>query len=197
MSKYLGIICLFICIINNTYSQKLVSKDSTSLSDNTYLNHSPKTAAILSAACPGLGQVYNKNYLKVPIIYAGFAGLGYGFSYYQKNYKEFKSVYDAYRMPYLEKGETPPTNVQLTVFGTSGYYPENVREGRDYYRRYRDLTLIGIGTWYVLNVLEAYVYAHLYNFDTSDDLSIRCIPYITPSLYSSSLSSGVTLYFRF
>lgn len=192
------VVCIIACFTGNCYTQQLRAIDTLpkSVEQPQVKEHSPKTAAILSAACPGLGQVYNKNYFKVPIIYAGFAGLGYGFMYYQKNYTEFKNVYDDYRMPYLQKGETPPANVQLTVFGESGYYPENVREGRDYYRRYRDLTIIGMGTWYMLSILEAYVYAHLYNFDTSDNLSLRCMPYITPSA-NSSQSAGLVLRVQF
>ena len=166
-----------IFIIYTSFAQKNTTVDTTLL--NT---HSPKTATILSASLPGLGQIYNKNYWKVPVIYAGFAGLGYGFVSTQKNYKEFKKVYNDFRDPFLQAGKTPPTDTLLSVFGQTGYYPENVRAGRDYYRRYRDLCVIGMGTWYVLNILEAYVYANLYDFDTSDDLSFRIQPYIYPSV---------------
>ncbi len=145
-------------------------------------SHSPKRATIMSAACPGLGQIYNKSAWKVPVIYLGFAALGYGANFYHNQYIEFRDVYYDYRNPYLLKKETPPTNVTLTVFGKTGYYPANVKEGRDYYRRNRDLCIIGIGAWYVLNILEAYVDANMFNFDTSNDLSLR----IQPTLYESS-----------
>ncbi|HOS84964.1 MAG TPA: DUF5683 domain-containing protein [Bacteroidales bacterium] len=197
MIRFIAIVCVCLGMGTIAFSQQIRTIDSVSSHTSiTTHEHSPKTAALLSTACPGLGQIYNKNYVKLPIVYAGFAALGYGYTYYQKNYKEFKSVYDAYRLPYLEKGETPPANVQLTVFGESGYYPENVREGRDYYRRYRDLTLIGMGTWYVLSILEAYVYAHLYSFDTSDNLSISCVPMYSPTR-NTLLSPSVSLKLSF
>lgn len=193
MVRLFATVCLLACVsFANAQSLQTIDSVSTPKKSITLEQHSPKTAAILSAACPGLGQLYNRNYFKVPVVYAGFVGLGYGFTYYQKNYKEFKTVYDDYRMPYIEKGETPPTNVQLTVFGETGYYPDNVKQGRDYYRRYRDLTLIGMGTWYVLTILEAYVYAHLYSFDTSDNLSVSFTTLYTPTR-TISYTPGISL----
>ena len=109
--------------------------------------HSPKTAAILSAVLPGAGQIYNGSWWKVPIVYAGFAGIGYGLYFYQDYYKSFKTAYNDYRNPYLEQGLTPPADTVLTVRGETGYSPVNVQQGRDFYRKYRDLCIIGLGIW--------------------------------------------------
>ena len=144
--------------------------------DTIEKKHSPKTAAILSAVIPGSGQIYNGSWWKTPIVYAGFAGIGYGLYFYQDYYKSFKTAYNNYRNPYLEQGLTPPADTVLTVRGEEGYSPVNVQQGRDFYRKYRDLCIIGIGAWYLLNILDAYTEAHLFEFDVSDDLTINWEP---------------------
>ena len=141
-----------------------------------------KKAALLSTFIPGAGQIYNGSWWKTPIVYAGFAGLGYGLYFYQDYYHSFKTTYDNYRNPYLEQGLNPPVDTILTVRGETGYSPVNVQQGRDFYRKYRDLCIIGVGVWYLINILDAYVEAHLFEFDVSDDLSIHWQPafYYTP-----------------
>lgn len=162
---------------------------------NVEKGHSPKKAAILSTIIPGTGQIYNGSWWKMPIVYAGFAGLGYGLYFYQDYYHSYKTTYDNYRNPYLEQGLNPPADTILTVRGETGYSPVNVQQGRDFYRKYRDLCIIGVGVWYLVNILDAYVEAHLFEFDVSDDLSIRWQPafYYTPvgCATPSPLPSGV------
>ena len=156
--------------------------------------HSPKTAAILSAVLPGAGQIYNGSWWKVPVVYAGFAGIGYGLYFYQDYYKSFKTAYNDYRNPYLEQGLNPPADTVLTVRGESGYSPVNVQQGRDFYRKYRDLCIIGLGLWYLANILDAYTEAHLFEFDVSDDLSIQWQPtfyYRQTSMATAALPSGI------
>ena len=162
--------------------------------------HSPKTAAILSAVLPGAGQIYNGSWWKVPIVYAGFAGIGYGLYFYQDYYKSFKTAYNDYRNPYLEQGLTPPADTVLTVRGETGYSPVNVQQGRDFYRKYRDLCIIGLGVWYLANILDAYTEAHLFEFDVSDDLSIQWQPtfyYRQTSMATAALPSGIRISFDF
>lgn len=169
--------------------------------DTIEKKHSPKTAAILSAVIPGSGQIYNGSWWKTPIVYAGFAGIGYGLYFYQDYYKSFKTAYNNYRNPYLEQGLTPPVDTVLTVRGEEGYSPVNVQQGRDFYRKYRDLCIIGIGAWYLLNILDAYTEAHLFEFDVSDDLTINWEPlfYYKPiaCVAPSPLPSGIRMVVRF
>ena len=149
--------------------------------------HSPTRATIYSAVLPGLGQAYNRNYWKIPIIYAGFGGIGYGFYFYQYRYNAFRTVYNANR-------DNPPSGT-LTVLGNE-YTFENVRAARDFYRRYRDMCIIGASAWYLLNILEAYVYANLFDFDVSDDLSFRISPALMPTAHAR-LSPGLNISFSF
>jgi len=160
-------------------------KDTTAFKD-----HSPKKAIYYSAAFPGLGQIYNKKYWKTPIIYGGFIGLGILINFNNKNYQLFKkdfitvsntdsTISKSYKGPY--------TSTQLIVL-------------KDFYRRNRDLSIIGVVILYAANIIDAYVDAELKAFDVSDDLSLRVKPYYTPNLFQSKdifkSSAGLTLTLR-
>ncbi|MBP5582712.1 MAG: hypothetical protein J6X43_02005 [Bacteroidales bacterium] len=197
----------FICFLGlRTFAQEdtdtliALQEVTKETADSIEKKHSPKTAAILSTILPGAGQIYNNSWWKVPIVYAGFAGIGYGLYFYQDYYKSFKTAYNNYRNPYLEQGLNPPADTILTVRGETGYSPVNVQQGRDFYRKYRDLCIIGLGVWYLANILDAYTEAHLFEFDVSDDLSIQWQPtfyYRQTSLASATLPSGLKFTLEF
>ncbi|MCQ2607062.1 MAG: DUF5683 domain-containing protein [Bacteroidales bacterium] len=187
---------------NKTTNDALVTIDGlqTETKDSVEKKHSPKTAAILSTILPGAGQIYNGSWWKAPILYAGFAGIGYGLYFYQDYYKSFKTAYNNYRNPYLEQGLTPPSDTVLTVRGEAGYSPINVQQGRDFYRKYRDLCIFGIGALYILNILDSYVEAHLFEFDVSDDLSIQWQPTINYTALcreNKSMPAGIRFSMQF
>ncbi len=146
--------------------------------------HSPRKATIWAAVLPGAGQIYNHKYWKVPILYAGFAGLGYAVSFNQGEYKRFGDYYK------LAVDGDPNTNPDFVAS------PEYLRGRRNYYKRYRDLSFIGIAGLYALQILDANVDAHLMQFDLSDDLSLNWSPAMLPS-YSSWQPSYPGLSFRF
>lgn len=145
--------------------------------------HSPKKAAIYSAVLPGLGQAYNKKYWKIPIIYAGFGGLAYGFAWNEKYYKKY---HVALKIRY--DGDTSTHDAYENRFSDN-----DLVTLKNYYRRYRDLCVIGMAALYTLNVLDAVVDAHLYYFDVSDNLSMRISPAIYPTRYGVAGSIGLTL----
>lgn len=134
--------------------------------------HSPKRAVRLSAILPGAGQVYNDKIWKVPIIYAGFATLGYSIHFSHKNFKEFNT-------PLVNRLNGDSSDVYLDV-----YTNDNLRQLKNFYQRNRDLSIIGTVVLYTLNIVDAYVDAHLYEFDVSDDLSLRIEPQVTPSFFA-------------
>lgn len=136
----------------------------------------------MSACLPGLGQVYNKKYWKVPVIYAGFGGLLYGFTWNQNNYNEYHSAL-VYRY------DDDPN----TIDSLSRYTDGDLVTLKNYYQRYRDLCVIGMAALYTLQVLDATVDAHLKTFDVSDDLSLQ----ISPSLYPSKNGMVGMIGFRF
>lgn len=158
----LGISIFLLTITNNTQAQYV---KGYYIPDSTYLsNHSPHKATFYSALVPGLGQIYNKKYWKVPIIYAGFTGLAYYAGYNNYVYKRFRDSYNA-----KVKGDTENDEFEN--------YPEEVVLKRmDEWQRYRDLCIIGIGILYVAQILDANVDAHLFDYDISEDLSIVVDP---------------------
>lgn len=158
--------------------------------DSTFLNaHSPNKATFYSAVLPGLGQIYNQKYWKVPIIYAGFGGL-----IYYANYTNF--VYNKYKDGY---------NIQLRIdngeLGLEPAFPnqsaDNLKKNKDQWRRWRDLNIIGIGIFYVAQILDADVDAHLFDYDMSEDLSMRFEPVLIPNeMYNYNTGSSNTLGLR-
>jgi hypothetical protein len=129
--------------------------------------HSISKAAIFSAVLPGLGQAYNKKYWKIPIIYAGFGAITYFIITNNNEYVKFKEAYI-----YVANGDTVPINNPYV----DKYNQQQLKEAMDYYRRNRDLSYILGGLWYTLNILEAYVDAHFFDYDISEDLSMSISP---------------------
>jgi hypothetical protein len=127
----------------------------------------PRKASILSAILPGAGQVYNRKSWKVPIIYAGIGGFGYYF-YFNNGY------YNDYRRALIESDKGPGF---ATVDGRS-YSTENLLILKNEYKRQRDLGVVGILAFYLLNIVDANVDAHLRTFDVSDDLSLNIRPWL-------------------
>jgi hypothetical protein len=137
------------------------------VSDTTKTSHSPKKAAILSAVLPGAGQIYNKKYWKLPIVYGGMATAIYLAIDYRKEY--FR-----YREGYRSLIDNDPNTV--SEFENQPVTPEGVRDVRDTYKNWMEMSFIAAGLVYVLNIVDASVDAHLMEFDVSDNLSIKAQP---------------------
>jgi len=140
-------------------SDRIEQKDSIFLA-----KHSPKKATIYSAVLPGLGQIYNHKYWKVPIVYAGFGGLIYGIVYNDNKYDYYKEQYKYMLDNNLTEWK------DLTIQQAEVY--------KDYHKRYRDLFYIGTAGFYVLQILDATVDAHLINYDISEDIALIIDPAI-------------------
>lgn len=125
----------------------------------------PKRAGMLSAILPGLGQLYNHDYWKIPIIYAGIGVSAYYFSYNLSNYNTYRKAYIDY------------PNDQ---FGGK-YDQTQLQQIRDDFERYLDFTVLLASIGYVIQVLDAVAAAHLKNFDISRDLSLRMQPVAAPN----------------
>ncbi len=133
--------------------------------------HSPKKAAYMSLILPGLGQVYNKKYWKVPLFYAGFGGLTYLIINNHKSYIEFRDAYIA------RIDDTPGNEDILPQYTT-----ENIRVLKNLYWKDRDFYIILTVGLYAVQILDAVVDAHFYSYDISDDLSLRVGPSIEPTM---------------
>lgn len=129
--------------------------------------HSPTRAAVFSAILPGLGQGYNKKYWKIPIVYAGFGVITYFIATNTKEYRNYKEAYT-----YVASGDSSAIDNELV-----GRYDEDqLLSGKNYYRRNMEFSYILGGLWYILNIIDATVDAHFFDYDISEDLSIRVDP---------------------
>lgn len=144
---------------------------------------SPQRAVILSAVLPGLGQAYNGSYWKIPILYAAGAGLYY---LYNQNRTGFEDSRRA-----LEEGKI--SGLTTSELGA-------LESARDYYAKWSNYCLIGIGIVYMANIVEAMTDAYFKQYDISDDLSLRIAPAIVPGYLVSSgfnLNYGISVNFQF
>jgi len=147
--------------------------------------HSPKKAAIMSACLPGLGQCYNKKYWKLAVIYPIMGGVIYSFSWNQKYYKYYRN---ALRARY---DDDPATVDPLAL-----YPDDRIVTMKNYYQRYRDLSVIGFAAIYVLQIIDATVDAHLFYFDVGPDLSMMWSPRLTPGINGPDYGIGLQMSFR-
>ncbi len=164
-----------------TTSSVVVINDTTKLPmvlESKEFKPNPTKAVIYSAIFPGLGQIYNRKYWKLPIVYGGFLGFSYAISWNGRYYTDYSAGYkdimdddpetDSWKN-FLPYGQDPAT--------VDKEWLTNVMKRRkDFYRRYRDLSIIGAVAMYALSMLDAYVDAQLFDFDISSDLSLRIEP---------------------
>ena len=134
--------------------------------------HSPKKATIMSACLPGLGQIYNHKWWKVPIIYAGIGGLGY---MSLNNHYEYISCLNAYKYKSDPEGYTGPLT-QHEKDLAERYGKEQLQTYKESYRHDFELYTIILAAWYGLNIIDACVDGHLYSYDINDDLSFSIDP---------------------
>jgi TM2 domain-containing membrane protein YozV len=146
----------------------------------------PRKATIYSAVCPGLGQIYNGKIWKAGIIYAGFAGIGAGFVY---NQKEYKSYQEAVNLRFDTLDNTIDNKYPNLNDATVKYL-------RDYHRRNRDICILAFVGLYALNIIDANVDAHLQEFKINKDLSLAWQPNFTLTP-NQGLRSGIHLKLTF
>ncbi len=148
--------------------------------------HSPKIAIALSAVLPGAGQVYNRKAWKIPIIYTCIGG-GVALSCY------FGHEMKSYEKEYIHRanGETALLDPELAEYGD-----ESLISMKKSYTRYMEISIAATGIFYVLNIIDAAVDAHLYYFDISDDLTFHIRPYAQPSFLVAPAHAGVSFSLR-
>lgn len=137
--------------------------------ENDLFFPSPARAAMLSATMPGLGQVYNRKYWKVPIIYAGFGTLLYFVDFNTTNYNKWRKAW-------LARIDGNPN----TIDGFPLHSTDVLERAMNFYRRNLEITYILAAALYLLNILDASVDAHLMNFDVGETLSFGLKPAMMP-----------------
>lgn len=164
-NKLVLLLCIFSISESTLYSQDTskIELQKPAPTFKSYQYHSPHKAALLSAVLPGAGQIYNKKYWKVPIVWAGIGFFVYQWMNENSKYQHAKEVY-------LQLLDTNVT-VKPTLNGTSNI--EIVQSTKNIYRSQRDLYLIIGLVFYSFNIVDAAVDAHFFKFDVSDDLSMK------------------------
>ena len=147
----------------------------------------PLKSVWLGIIVPGLGQIYNRSYWKLPIVYGGFMGCGYAIGYNNEKYEAYKQAYrdiltDAGHLstdPNRSYNAIMPEGYTIERLGGESGYTNILRDRQNSYRRYRDISIVVAIAVYALSVIDAYVDAQLFDFDISDDLSLN----VEPQLY--------------
>ncbi len=144
----------------------------------------PGKATVYSILFPGLGQIYNGEYWKIPIYWGAIAGGVYFYSNNKRNYERYKWIYDQANStdPDVEK---PPVSAENAL-----YY-------RDIYRRYRDYSILATALFYVIQVVDANVFAYMQDFEIDDDITLRVEPTVITPDYAQAPGMGLGLTLRF
>lgn len=188
----------------------LVSADS--LTPTVILNKQdwrpdPNRSVWMGVICPGLGQMYNRSYWKLPIVYGAFAGCTYAIVMNNNRYTEYK---EAYRDLYTDNqngvvSDSPdksyiailPEGYSITTMGGINSYISKLQDWQNTYRRYRDISIVVTGLVYALSVIDAYVDAKLFDFDISPDLSLNLSPAVNYNPTIRDVSGEVKIALRF
>lgn len=157
--------------------------------DRLFWKPDPLRAVWLGAIVPGLGQIYNRSYWKVPIVYGGFMGCVYAITWTSGQYESYKN---AYRDIYFDirdgKVTNDPSKSYIAILpegytidrmGGASAYQNRLKEWQNKMHRNRDLAIAITAIVYALTLVDAYVDAQLFDFDISTDLSLN----VSPQLY--------------
>ncbi|MBM6500715.1 DUF5683 domain-containing protein [Flavobacterium macrobrachii] len=187
--KHIGYIFLlgFLFGTSICYSQQtsdlLIAKDTTQLKLTPIDPLRPTKAAFASAILPGLGQAYNKRYWKIPIVYGA---LGTSMYFYLDNNKKYHSVRDAYKRRLAGFNDDEYQNI---------YDNDRLIQAQRFYQRNRDLSLLVTIGFYVLNIVDANVDAHLMQFNVNDNLSFA--PDVYQTDFNAKPNIGLTFNYKF
>jgi hypothetical protein len=195
-----------IFIQQNTFAQDTIPLSKPS---KPRFKADPLKATMMAVVFPGLGQIYNRKFWKIPLVYAGFGGLFYSVGFNSSKYNEFMKAYqdftdlvpqtDSY-LKVIPSSVDPATydpvlHPKTFVPSNESYWKDRLLQGVDYYRRYRDLSYIGIAGWYLVSIIDANVDASLFNYDINNNLDIAVFPIQVP-LPGGYLGAGVNMSLR-
>ncbi|MEP2689824.1 DUF5683 domain-containing protein [Maribacter dokdonensis] len=213
MRNYLSLFSTLLLFINFTFSQEeqdsipkteidsvqadlakkgVVIKDSVALKkvEREFKPLAPSKAAFYSAVLPGMGQIYNKRYWKVPIVWGAIGGSAYMYIYNNDQYQRFRTAF--------KRRQAGFTDDEFNGEGTLPLFDEDDLEyQQERFQNDRDLWLVAAIGLYALNIVDANVDAHLKQFNIDDDLSIDFEPYLDFNQVTSSPNYGMALIIKF
>ena len=218
--KILIIIILhLICIPQIIYAQDsiVVTKpvvkainvqDTAAIGSPVKQKFKPETlkATMMAVVFPGLGQIYNRKIWKIPVVYVGFGALIYSATFNSRNYILYMKAYQDFTDKILEtnsylnvispavdpKTYDPMLHAKEYSPSVNSYYKDAMLRMVDYYKRYRDLSYIGIAGWYLVSILDANVDASLFNYDVSPNLNLTLAP-VQMTLPGGYMGAGISV----
>ena len=170
----------------------VVTKEEESVPLYANFRPNPHTALWLALAIPGAGQIYNRKYWKLPIVYGLGIGVGYAVAYTNRNYQDYRNAYQSINssMP------NPDLYEPMIPDGyPAGSYSDYFKTQMDKFRRERDISIVAAVVVYALSVIDAFVDAQLSDFDVSPDLSIKVAPEVQQVNYHQTVGVGVGVKF--
>ncbi len=156
----------------------------------------PSKAAFYSAILPGLGQIYNRRYWKVPIVYGAIGTGVYAYVYNDDLYDRFRYAFKRRRAGFTDD-EFYDVNGSGIVPGSPDLSDEALQDAQERYQRDRDLALLITIGLYAFNIIDANVDAHLKQFNVNDDLSLDVKPYLEYHPITSDPNFGVAMVIKF
>ena len=156
----------------------------------------PSKAAFYSALFPGLGQIYNKRYWKVPIVYAAIGTGIYAYVYNDDLYDRFRTAFKRRRLGFTDD-EFYDINGTGIVPGNPDLSDQALQDAQERYQRDRDLALLVTIALYALNIVDANVDAHLKQFNVDDDLALDIQPYLEYHPITSEPNYGLAFTIKF
>ena len=152
----------------------------------------------LAMAFPGAGQIYNRKYWKLPIVYGGFVGCAYALNWNNKMYKDYSQAYlDIMDDDPNTKSYQDFLPLNSSIAGQEERFKEIFRKRKDVSRRQRDLSIFAFIGVYLLSIIDAYVDAELSDFDISNDIGLHVEPALFDNGHNKYNSVGLQCSLKF
>jgi hypothetical protein len=194
------------------YNLSVTAQDTTVVASKTKKTRKylPMKATMLSAALPGSGQIYNRKYWKIPLVYAGFGGIGYAVVFNSTQYNKYTKAYQDFtdKVPetqsylFLIRGVDPskydpvlyPDSYTLQDYS---WVKDGLLRQIDYFKKYRDLSIMGIAAWYLISIIDANVDASLADYEIGDNINLTFAPVQVPGYYFTGVGVNISLKINF
>lgn len=193
-------------VVNNT-SEIIVGDSIPSVANATWSDGwrpNPSKSVWMGAIFPGLGQIYNRSYWKLPIVYGALMGCIYAIVWNGNLYQDYKQAYwdiltdvTLSTDPNRSYNAILPKGYTIESMGGRATYTQTLNNKQNLYRRYRDLGIVATVLVYALSLVDAFVDAQLFDFDISPDLSMNVTPQIYNDFINQQRSAEVHLAFTF